>query len=76
MVNNKNITWQRDTTGRLILRSQMIIEPRQFDMWLDEADMSEVQHWCTVHRCGRRISFDLFQFRNEAEITMFLLRWS
>jgi len=29
-----------------------------------------------AHDCGRRLSFDLFQFRNEAEVTAFLLRWS
>jgi hypothetical protein len=76
MVNNKNITWNREPNRPLILRAQLLLEPLQFDMWLEEADMTEVQYWCSVHRCGRRISYDMFKFRNEAEITMFLLKWS
>jgi hypothetical protein len=43
---------------------------------LNEDDLDPVQDWCVAHDCGRRLSFDLFQFRNEAEVTAFLLRWS
>lgn len=50
------------------------------DYWggfgLTESDLTEIQQWCTENNCGRRVSFDTFQFRNQREITMFLLRWS
>ena len=40
-----------------------------------EREMDAVQVWCRENECGRRISFDTFQFRNRQEITLFLLRW-
>lgn len=42
---------------------------------LGEIDMDPIQHWCEANKCGRRISFDMFQFKNNKELTMFLLKW-
>ena len=42
---------------------------------LDES-LDEVGRWCRDNRCGQRKSYDLWQFKNETEMTMFLLRWS
>lgn len=41
-----------------------------------EIDLAPVEAWCKQHDCGTRYSSDTFCFRNEQEITMFLLRWS
>lgn len=43
---------------------------------LREEHLVPVQQWCEENRCGRRISFDMFRFKNREQITMFLLRWS
>jgi len=42
---------------------------------LREHHLEPVQEWCMHNRCGRRTSFDQFRFRNEQEVTMFLLKW-
>ena len=42
---------------------------------LREEHLIPVQQWCEANRCGRRISFDMFRFKNREQITMFLLRW-
>ena len=43
---------------------------------LNERDMDPVHEWSNENDCGVRTSFDTWQFRTEAEITVFLLRWS
>lgn len=43
---------------------------------LREEDMDLVQRWCWETNIGKRMSFDTFKFRNEKEMTAFLLRWS
>ena len=42
---------------------------------LNENTMDPIQAWCEQTNCGVRISFDMFQFKNEKQKTMFLLRW-
>ena len=32
--------------------------------------------WCAENDCGYRTSYDTFKFRNQEQLTMFLLRWS
>jgi hypothetical protein len=41
-----------------------------------EDDAVAIQQWCDVNVCGRRMSFDMWQFRNEQELVLFLLRWA
>ena len=43
---------------------------------LRDTDMDPIQDWCVANKCGRRTSFDTFKFRNEQEMSMFLLKWS
>ena len=35
-----------------------------------------IGQWCNENRCGKRISYDTFKFRNEKDMQAFLLRWS
>ena len=32
--------------------------------------------WCDEHRMGTRMSYDQFVFKNQEELTLFLLRWT
>jgi hypothetical protein len=32
--------------------------------------------WCAENECGYRTSYDTFKFRNQEQLTMFILRWS
>lgn len=57
------------------LRASGEIQPGGWPTGISEADMDPVQAWCSQHHCGRRMSFDTWQFRDQREITMFLLRW-
>lgn len=39
--------------------------------WLDE-----VQLWCQENKCGRRMSYDMWQFDTNEQVTAFLLKWA
>lgn len=43
-----------------------------------EADntLEQIAHWSRENDCGLRLSYDLWCFKNEADVTVFLLRWS
>ena len=43
---------------------------------LQETDMDPIQAWTEECRCGVRMSFNVWLFKNEKQITMFLIRWS
>lgn len=32
--------------------------------------------WCREHDCGHRIAYDMFKFRNNKELSLFLLKWT
>jgi hypothetical protein len=38
-------------------------------------NMNEIARWCNTHQCGKRVNLQAFSFKNQEEITMFLLRW-
>lgn len=38
--------------------------------------LNSIQAWCESTKCGRRVSYDIFQFRNNKELSFFLIRWS
>jgi hypothetical protein len=42
---------------------------------LREEDLIPVQEWCEKSKCGVRMSFDMFKFKDQKEITAFLLVW-
>ena len=52
------------------------LAPRGSERGLNEADMDPIQAWCSQCHCGRRTSFNTFEFASEQHITMFLLKWS
>jgi hypothetical protein len=58
------------------LKATWLPGDRKFEMGLKESDMDPIQKWCQDSNCGKRLSFDMFQFDNDKQITMFLLRWS
>ena len=58
------------------LKATWLPGDRKFEMGLKESDMDPIQKWCQDSNCGKRISFDMFQFKTDKQITMFLLRWS
>lgn len=68
------IKWKRLPGTRLQAYTDDI-QPKGFEVGLRETDMDPIQAWCGETHCGRRISFNEFQFKNEKQITMFLLRW-
>ena len=41
----------------------------------EESYLDEIQKWCEETKCGKRMSFDVFSFKNEKEYMMFVLRW-
>ena len=38
--------------------------------------LDQIQAWSQETKCGRRVSYDMWQFNNEEQITVFLLKWS
>ena len=42
---------------------------------LREEHMDPIGHWCEENRCGKRLAFNMFAFKNEAEVTAFMLKW-
>ena len=76
MINNKNIVWYNTSRRPPVLRAMAITESDQLEIWITEDDMEQVANWCQANDCGRRTSYDMFSFRNNTEVTMFLLRWS
>ena len=71
---DKKINWVR-ASRRYSLSARTELMPRGWEIGVSESDMDPIQAWCEEHCCGRRVSFDTFQFKNQAQITMFLLRW-
>ena len=41
-----------------------------------ELQMDTIHEWCKANDCGRRMSFSEFRFKDEKEMSLFLLRWS
>jgi hypothetical protein len=68
------IKWQR-LPGLKLQAYTDDVGPRGFERGLNESDMDPVQEWTTECRCGTRMSFNVWKFENEKQITMFLIRW-
>ena len=69
------IKWQR-LPGLKLQAYVDDIQPRGFERGLREADMDPIQAWTDECRCGTRMSFNVWKFKNEKQITMFLIRWA
>ena len=69
------IKWQRLPGLRLQAYTDDVA-PRGFERGLNEGDMDPVAAWSTECNCGTRMSFNVWKFKNEKQITMFLIRWA
>ena len=70
------LVWTRRQPGLIVYAGLAYDHGPSTSTGLREDHMAPVQIWCEEHRCGRRIAFDMFKFRSEAELAMFLLKWS
>jgi hypothetical protein len=69
------IKWQR-LPGLKLQAYVDEIQPGGFERGLSESDMDPIQAWSTECRCGVRMSFNVWKFKNEKQITMFLIKWA
>ena len=69
------IKWQR-LPGLKLQAYTDDVAPRGFERGLNEGDMDPVQEWSIECRCGTRMSFNVWKFKNEKHITMFLMKWT
>ena len=69
------IKWQR-LPGLKLQAYTDDVAPRGFERGLNESDMDPIQVWTDECNCGTRMSFNVWKFKNEKQITMFLIRWS
>ena len=60
--------------GLTVVVERIAAYPRAYPEYETEA-LREVQQWSERNSCGKRTSFDTWQFRSDAEKTAFLLRW-
>ena len=42
---------------------------------IDRTDIRDIAKWCKQTGCGKQVNFKQISFRNESELTMFLMRW-
>jgi hypothetical protein len=42
---------------------------------LTEKEADAIMEWTMQNRCGVRMSFDMWRFRNEKELLAFILKW-
>jgi hypothetical protein len=66
--------WNRHST--LVLKAEFFSSYSNPGLWEQSESMEEIAEWCKQNDCGRWHAYDMFKFRTEEEITMFLLRWS
>jgi hypothetical protein len=75
MIPMPKIKWQR-LPGLKLQAYTDDIAPRGFERGLNESDMDPIQAWSQECNCGTRMSFNVWKFKNEKQITMFLIRWA
>ena len=69
------IKWQR--LPGLKLRAYIDdVQARGFERGLNDLDMEPIQAWTDECNCGTRMSFNVWKFKSEKHITMFLMKWS
>ena len=75
MIPMPKIKWQR-LPGLKLQAYTDDVAPRGFERGLNESDMDPIQAWSQECNCGTRMSFNVWKFKNEKQITMFLIRWA
>ena len=69
------IRWQQ-LPGRK-LKAYAEVGPRGFERGLRDSDMDEVQQWLWTNiPTAKRLAFDMWIFKEDKHITLFLMRWS
>lgn len=59
------------------LKAYTEVGPRGFERGLRDGDMDEVQNWLWTNiPSAKRLSFDMWLFKEDKHITMFLMRWA
>ena len=54
-----------------------LIEPGTTEPFFpSEDDALRVTAWCKEAKIGRRVSYDQWTFKNEQDMTAFILRWN
>jgi hypothetical protein len=76
MLPTPKIKWQRLPGLKLQAYVDDVRPENRPGRGLSEPDMDPIQAWSEECRCGVRMSFNVWQFKNEKQITMFLIRWS
>jgi len=75
MMPTPTIKWQR-LPGLKLQAFVDEIGARGFERGLRESDMDPIQEWTEECNCGKRMSFNVWQFKTEKQITMFLIKWA
>ena len=42
----------------------------------EDVALRSVQEWSKLNNCGRRTAYNVWKFKNEDDMTFFLLRWA
>lgn len=42
---------------------------------IDSQNIYDISNWCRDTGCGKQVNFKQISFRNEVELTMFLMKW-
>ena len=42
---------------------------------IDSPDIYKISKWCQETGCGKQVNFKQISFKNESELTMFLMKW-
>ena len=42
----------------------------------EDSALRSVQEWSELNKCGRRTAYNVWKFKNEDDMTFFLLRWA
>jgi hypothetical protein len=74
----KNMTFDREGMVLRVNSSHLVSNysnPGFANPVLIESQLEEMGQWCHEYNCGTRTSYDMFKFRNEKDITAFLLKW-
>lgn len=70
------LTWERYTGTPRTLYARMAYDHGAVTLTgIKEEHLIPVQKWCEENNCGTRLAFDTFRFRNQQEMTVFLLKW-
>lgn len=66
----------RKVEGRTGLWLAGSVPDQHFSVSELESLLADIVQWCETTKCGRRMSYEMWKFKTEAEQTAFLLRWS